>query len=299
LAPLIELDFEIRKGKMAEAGFFEGARSPVDDGSLSSGRPSVGEAGAIEFNGVAHRYGPVSGGTEAVSEFSAKIASGSLVCLLGPSGCGKSTLLNVLAGFERPTSGKVLVGGREVEGPGPDRGVVFQEPNLLPWRKALANITLGPELAGRPKKEFMAKAEKFIELTGLSGFEGHAPHELSGGMRQRVALARAWIGEPPILVMDEPFGALDAQTRISMQELLVDLWDKTGATILFVTHDVDEALFLADRVLIMSARPGRLALDLSSPLPRPRIYESLVVDPRYAEMKREILLALRHGDYVI
>jgi NitT/TauT family transport system ATP-binding protein len=259
----------------------------------------VGPEGAIEFIGISHRYGGRGAGTEAVAEFTASVAPGSLVCLLGPSGCGKSTLLNILAGFHRPTGGRVLVGGRPVERPGPDRGVVFQEPNLLPWRKVLGNITLGPDLAGRPRRESLAKARRFVELTGLSGFEGHAPYELSGGMRQRVALARAWISEPPIMVMDEPFGALDAQTRIAMQELLLDVWGQTGATIVFVTHDVDEALFLADRVMVLTPRPGRLARDIASPLERPRRYERLVVDPRFARLKREIILAMRHPDYSI
>jgi NitT/TauT family transport system ATP-binding protein len=177
--------------------------------------------------------------------------------------------------------------------------VVFQEANLLPWRKVIENITFGPDLAGRPKKETKRQARRFIELTGLSGFENHAPYELSGGMKQRVALARAWISEPPILVMDEPFGALDAQTRIDMQELLVNVWEKTGSTILFVTHDVDEALFLADRILVMTPRPGRLANDIPSPLERPRVYENLVVNPKYAHLKQEILLAMRRPDYVI
>jgi NitT/TauT family transport system ATP-binding protein len=207
--------------------------------------------------------------------------------------------LNVLAGFEKPTSGRVLVDGREISKPGPDRGIVFQEANLLPWRKVLANITMGPDLAGRPKKETKLKAKRFIQLTGLSGFENHAPYELSGGMKQRVALARAWISEPPILVMDEPFGALDAQTRIDMQELLVGVWEKTGSTILFVTHDVDEALFLADRILVMTPRPGRLAKDIPWPMERPRVYENLVVNPEYAALKREILLAMRRPDYNI
>lgn len=273
----------------------------LDDGSLSSPRKAAGPEGAVEFEAVSHRYGDSfhGGGTEAVADFSARIEPGSLVCLLGPSGCGKSTLMNILAGFDKPTGGRVLVGGREVAKPGPDRGVVFQEPNLLPWRKVLANITLGLDLAGLPKKEAKAKARKFVKLTGLQGFERHAPYELSGGMRQRVALARAWIGEPPIMVMDEPFGALDAQTRISMQELLLDVWEKTGSTILFVTHDVDEALFLADRVMVMTPRPGRLGIDLESPLERPRVYEQLVVDPRFSALKREILLAMRQPDYII
>ncbi|MDR1049843.1 MAG: ABC transporter ATP-binding protein [Deltaproteobacteria bacterium] len=279
----------------------------LDDGSLSAPLGAADAGASVVFENVGHTY-PLNGrgrgrgrgrGTEAVQDFSASLAPGSLVCLLGPSGCGKSTILNILAGFERPTKGRVLVGGREVAGPGPDRGVVFQEPNLLPWRRVVENITLGPDLAGKSKAGTLAAARRYLELTGLEGFENHAPYELSGGMRQRVALARAWISEPPILVMDEPFGALDAQTRITMQELLVSIWEKTGSTILFVTHDVDEALFLADRILIISPRPGRLALDVPSPLPRPRTYESLVVDPVHARLKREILLAMRQPDWVI
>ncbi|MDR2442556.1 MAG: ABC transporter ATP-binding protein [Deltaproteobacteria bacterium] len=281
---------------------FSNEAIPVDDGSFSPSTKPPNPGGGIEFINVGHIYGNHKRGstnTEAVAEFSVSIKPGSLVCLLGPSGCGKSTLLNILAGFEKPSLGQVLVGGKKVSGPGPDRGVVFQEPNLLPWRKVIANITLGPDLAGRPKKETLAKARRFIELTGLSGFETYAPYELSGGMKQRVALARAWISEPPIMVMDEPFGALDAQTRISMQELLVDVWEKTGSTIVFVTHDVDEALFLADRILVMTPRPGRLSKDIISPLARPRIYESLVVNSDYAMMKREILLAMRKPEYYI
>ncbi|MDR1111517.1 MAG: ABC transporter ATP-binding protein [Deltaproteobacteria bacterium] len=272
----------------------------LDDGSLAQAR-RPGQDPAISFDGVSHRYPDRRDGrgTEAIADFTADIAPGALVCLLGPSGCGKSTLLNVLSGFEKPSGGRVLVDGLPVLGPGPDRGVVFQEPNLLPWRTVLGNITLGPDLAGRPREQTLRAARRLIGLTGLTGFERHAPYELSGGMRQRVALARAWISGPPILAMDEPFGALDAQTRISMQELLVDIWGGTGSTILFVTHDVDEALFLADRIMILGPRPGRLAKDISSPLPRPRIYENLVVDPVYAGLKRDILLSLRQPDYSI
>jgi NitT/TauT family transport system ATP-binding protein len=273
----------------------------LNDGSFGPPEKPANKGSSIEFESVWHSYPGRHKvkGTEAVTDFSVSIEQGSLVCLLGPSGCGKSTLLNILAGFEKPTKGRVLVDGKEVSKPGPDRGMVFQESNLLPWRKVIANITMGPDLAGSPKKETKTKARRFIQLTGLAGFENHAPYELSGGMKQRVALARAWISEPPILVMDEPFGALDAQTRISMQELLVDIWGKTGSTILFVTHDVDEALFLADRILVMTPRPGRLANDIPSPLERPRIYENMVVNPKYALLKQEILLAMRHPDYEI
>jgi NitT/TauT family transport system ATP-binding protein len=250
---------------------------------------------------VSHYYpGPRDRGrVETIAGFSLEVAAGSFVCLLGPSGCGKSTLLNLAAGFERPRAGRVLVDGVEVAGPGPDRGVVFQEPNLLPWRKVIDNITLGPDLAGKPRAQSRAAARKFIELTGLDGFERHAPYELSGGMRQRVGLARAWITEPPVLLMDEPFGALDAQTRLSMQELLISIWMQTRATVLFVTHDVDESLFLADRIVVITPRPGRIRQDAPVPFPRPRDYESLIVDPAYAVLKRNILHAVRYAEYEI
>jgi NitT/TauT family transport system ATP-binding protein len=212
---------------------------------------------------------------------------------LGPSGCGKSTVLNLIAGFEKPSAGRVLVDGKSVTGPGADRGVVFQEPLLLPWRNVLDNVTLGSQLAGRLDAQALAKARHYLHLTGLDGFEQHATYELSGGMRQRVALARAWMVEPLVLLMDEPFGALDAQTRLSMQELLIDIWNEARTTVLFVTHDVEEALFLADRVLVMSARPGRIIEDLAVPFARPRDYESLIREPRFASLKQTILHTVR------
>jgi NitT/TauT family transport system ATP-binding protein len=256
---------------------------------------------SIVFDRVFHQYQATNSQevTEAVTDFSMSITKESFVCLLGPSGCGKTTILNLLAGFEKPTRGEILVEGKKVLGPGPDRGVVFQESNLLPWKKVLDNITLGPDLAGKLKSETIKKAEKFIELTGLKGFEKHAPYELSGGMRQRVALARAWISEPPILVMDEPFGALDAQTRLSMQELLIKIWMTTKATVLFVTHDVEEAIFLADRIIIMTPRPGSIWDDLLVPFSRPRKYEDLILEPGFTEIKHSILQAMRHPEYEI
>ncbi|MDR2076093.1 MAG: ABC transporter ATP-binding protein [Desulfovibrio sp.] len=264
--------------------------------------PAAGTGGGrVVFDRIAHSFSVGNGEspTEAIADFSLEMEEGSFVCLLGPSGCGKSTLLNLLAGFDRPSSGRVLVGGRPVLRPGPDRGIVFQEANLLPWRNVLENITLGPELAGRPREETFAAARRFIRLTGLEGFESHAPYELSGGMRQRVALARAWITEPPILLMDEPFGALDAQTRLSMQELLVSILEVTGATVLFVTHDVDEALFLADVIVVMTPRPGRIRQTLVPPFPRPRRYERLLLNPAFTELKHDILQAIRRPEYEI
>lgn len=268
------------------------ARNPEDENN---------SAGHVLIDGVSHSFPGGKGGsvTQAVVDFSLDIDAGSFVCLLGPSGCGKSTLLNLVAGFERPEKGRILVGGRPVTGPGPDRGIVFQGANLLPWRSVLKNITLGPELAGRAREETLTAAHRFIKLTGLEGFENHAPYELSGGMRQRVALARAWITEPPILLMDEPFGALDAQTRLSMQELLTSIRQITGATVFFVTHDVDEALFLADKIVVMTPRPGRIRQEIPVPFPRPREYERVILDPAYVTLKHDILCAIREPCYEI
>ena len=231
--------------------------------------------------------------TEVLRGISLALAPGEFVCLLGPSGCGKSTILNLVAGFERPTRGSVVIDEREVGGPGPDRGIVFQQPTLFPWLSVQDNVTFGPRMAGVPEKAHRAEAERYLRLVGLRGFERHATWELSGGMRQRVALARAWLPNPEILLMDEPFAALDAQTRLMMQELLVSVWQETGTTILFVTHDVDEALYLADRVLVMSARPGRIVDEAIVPFHRPREIDSLVADPQFGMLKQRILHTVR------
>jgi NitT/TauT family transport system ATP-binding protein len=221
------------------------------------------------------------------------VGDGEFVCLLGPSGCGKSTVLNLVAGFEDPDSGSLQQDGRPIIGPSPERGMVFQQPTLFPWLTVLENVTFGPRMAGKPASEYRPQAERYLRLVGLQGFEHHAIWQLSGGMRQRVALARAWLSNPEVLLMDEPFGALDAQTRLMMQELLISLWQQTGTTILFVTHDVDEALLLADRVLVMSARPGIVREELRVPFARPRSIENLVTDTEYASLKRRILHTVR------
>jgi len=217
--------------------------------------------------------------TAVLDHVSLHVETGEFVCLLGPSGCGKSTILNLVAGFEQPDSGRVLLNGQPVAGPGPERGMVFQQ--------------LGPRMAGSDQAVWQAEAERYLQLVGLQDFAGHYPWQLSGGMRQRAALARAWLPQPQTLLMDEPFGALDAQTRLVMQELLTDIWQRTGTTILFVTHDVDEALFLADRVLVMSARPGRIRASFSVPFARPRSPEELLTNPAYSQLKREVLHIVR------
>ncbi len=198
------------------------------------------------------------------------VEDGEFVCLLGPSGCGKSTLLNIVAGFLMPTEGRAILDGAEVTGPGRDRGVVFQEQALFPWFRVGQNVEFGPKMAGVPRAERARIADRYLDLVGLRPFRAAFPKELSGGMKQRVAIARALANDPKILLMDEPFGALDAQNRRLMQDELTKIWTATGKTILFVTHAIEESLLLADRVVVMSARPGRIKAVLPVPLARPR-----------------------------
>jgi len=220
------------------------------------------------------------------------VAEAEFASLLGPSGCGKSTLLNIAAGFELPSEGRALFRGESILRPGPERAVVFQEPALFPWLSVLDNITFSPRLAGRPRREYLPIAEEFVRLVGLAGFERHYPAELSGGMKQRVGIARVLIMEPTVLLMDEPFGALDSQTRSLMQELVLRLWEQFHQTVLFITHDVDEALLLSDTVHVMTARPGRIKQRLRIQLPRPRTVD-LVTSAEFNDYKRELMTAIR------
>lgn len=213
--------------------------------------------------------------TVAVSNTSAEIQPGEFVCLLGPSGSGKSTLLNAVAGFITPTKGHITIDGETIDAPGPDRGMVFQQHSLFPWKTVLQNIAFGPRISGRGDGAPLREARAFLEMIGLSKYADSYPKELSGGMQQRVGIARALANYPSVLLMDEPFGALDSQTRAMMQENLVNIWREFGTTVLFVTHDVDEAVFLADRVLIMSAGPGEIIKEVNIPLPRPRSPETV------------------------
>lgn len=249
----------------------------------------------IQIQGVHKHFAqPGKGDSQQVlSDVSLELQHGEFVCLLGASGCGKSTLLNLVAGFEQPDGGRLLCDGRPITGPGPERGMVFQQPTLFPWLTVRQNVGFGPRMAGLRAADYAARAEEFLRLVGLADFADHHPWQLSGGMRQRAALARAWLPEPEILLMDEPFGALDAQTRLAMQELLTGIWQHKRTTILFVTHDVDEALFLADRVVLLSSRPGRIRQELQVPFERPRSFEDLVADPRFGALKRDILHVLR------
>lgn len=228
-----------------------------------------------------------------LEDISLSLQKGEFVVLLGPSGCGKSTILNLVAGFNQPDSGRVLCGEEPVRQPGPSRGMIFQQPNLFPWLSVLDNVTFGPRLGKHNRDKVNAQAREWLARVGLRGFENHAPWQLSGGMKQRVALARAWLPGPEVLLLDEPFGALDAQTRLMMQELLRNAWLATETTLLFVTHDVEEALFLADRILIMSAKPGKIVEELTLPFGRERDIENLAAHPLYSEIKQHVLHRVR------
>lgn len=221
------------------------------------------------------------------------VFQGEFLCLLGPSGCGKSTLLNLLAGFDQPDHGQLWLDDQPITAPDPSRGMVFQQPNLFPWLTVLDNITFGPRMQGQSATQYLPQARHYLRQIGLEPYANHYPWQLSGGMRQRVALARAWLPGPEVLLMDEPFGALDAQTRLLMQELLNRIWSYTGTTIVFVTHDVDEALFLADRIVMLAAHPGRIREIIKVPFARPRTPDALLSDPDYAIAKRQILQILR------
>ena len=221
-----------------------------------------------------------------------EVGHGEFLSLVGPSGCGKSTFLNVLLGLLRPDQGDLQLGGKKITGPGYERAMVFQEFGLLPWRTVLANIELGMELKGMPVSTRRQRSNELTNLVGLRGFEHHYPHELSGGMKQRVGLARALATDPEVLLMDEPFAALDAQTRDLMQAELLQIWDRTKKTVIFVTHSIEEAAYLSDRVAVITSRPGRAKKVLDIKLPRPRDYE-MRLSPEFNDIKADIWHSLK------
>jgi NitT/TauT family transport system ATP-binding protein len=249
--------------------------------------------GRIDVRGISIRLGEGAAAFEAVQGLDCQIESGQFVCILGPSGCGKSTLLGALAGHLQPAAGRLQVDGADVHGPSPQRGMVFQQHTLFPWRTVRENVAFGLKMSGVGKAQRLAAADEMLGLVGLEGFAGHWPNQLSGGMQQRVEIARVLINHPRLLLMDEPFGALDALTRMKMQALLLDIWTRIRTTVVFVTHDIDEALFLADRILVMSSRPGRFIEDLRLDFPRPRNTE-LLTSPAFARLKRHCLELLHH-----
>ncbi len=210
-----------------------------------------------------------------------------LITVIGPSGCGKSTLIRIVAGLDEATDGEVLLDGNEVCGPGPDRGMVFQGYTLFPWLTVKRNVMFGLQMVGKSHSSAEAEARQWLDMVGLSKFEESYPHELSGGMKQRVAIARALANEPRILIMDEPFGALDAQTRAQMQSYLLQIWKKVDVTILFITHDLDEACYLADRILVMGSNPGRVIEFIENPVPRPRS-PAQFISPAFLALKKRL-----------
>jgi NitT/TauT family transport system ATP-binding protein len=244
--------------------------------------------GGIAIRGVGKRF--AVGGTEieALHRIDLDIAAGEFVCLIGASGCGKSTLLRLIAGFEQASSGEIVVGGRPVAAPGPERGMVFQDYALFPWMTVRDNIAFGPRQRGLRREEVARVADRFVEMVGLGPFAGRYPHQLSGGMKQRVAIARVLANDADILLMDEPFGALDALTRERLQDELLEIWQRTRVTVVFVTHSVEEAITLSDRVVVMTAGPGRLESIDRVALARPRD----VASPEFNEVRRALTAKL-------
>ena len=245
-------------------------------------------ANILTVRGVERRFDT----TLALQATNLDVAENDFVTILGPSGCGKSTLLRIVAGLDHPTAGKVMLDGRRIEGPGADRGMVFQSYTLFPWLTVLDNVCFGLAERGLPRAQQLDIAHGFLAKVGLKGFDKHYPKQLSGGMQQRTAIARALANDPRMLLMDEPFGALDHQTRELMQELLLGIWEEQRKTVIFVTHDIDEAVFMGSRVLVMSARPGRIKLDREVAIPHPRHY-SIKTTPVFSELKAELTEQVR------
>ena len=248
----------------------------------------------LSIRGIGRTFAGVGGRTPtlALQPTSVEVADNDFITILGPSGCGKSTLLRIIAGLDTPTVGQVLLDGQPVTGPGADRGMVFQSYTLFPWLTVHQNICFGLREKRMPVAQQHEIAARFIAEVGLSGFEAHFPKQLSGGMQQRVALARALANDPKILLLDEPFGALDNQTRALMQELLLSIWELHRKTVLFVTHDIDEAIFMANRCAVFSARPGRIKNELAIDLPYPRHY-TVKTTPRFSELKAQVTEDIR------
>jgi NitT/TauT family transport system ATP-binding protein len=247
----------------------------------------------LMLKGLAKTYfDPYAGAhVTAVHDVSLEVRQGEFVSIVGPSGCGKTTLVNMIAGFIPLSGGEILIDGRAVSGPGPDRGVVFQSFALFPWKSVLDNVAFGPRMRGLPKAECQQIAREYLQLVGLAHAEGRYPTDLSGGMQQRVGVARALANKPDVLLMDEPFASVDAQTRMTLQEELTRIWLERRPTIVFITHDVEEAVFLADRVVVLSK--GRVLSEVAVPLPRPRAWDALMEDPQFKAVAAKVLQQVR------
>jgi NitT/TauT family transport system ATP-binding protein len=254
------------------------------------------QAAAIEVVDLSHIYEGREGQVPALEDISLTVGAGRFTVIVGPSGCGKTSLLMMMAGLRQQTAGSILCGGKPITGPDPNRvGVVFQEASLFPWLTALDNIEFPLSIRHAPREERRRRAEAMLNLVGLKGFGTRYPHELSGGMKQRVSIARGLVQDPPVLLMDEPFAALDEQTRMTMGHELLRIWDETAKTVVFVTHSLTEAVYLADEVLVMSARPGRLIDRIDITLPRPRTYEMMATDV-FGRLRDRIWQQIRKTD---
>jgi len=258
----------------------------------SLGAASRPAAAKLVVQGVSKRFGQGPDAVWALRPIDIAVGAGEFLAIVGPSGCGKSTLLNIVAGFETPTSGRILLDEKPIAGPGPERGVVFQQGALFTWMSVLDNVAFGPRALGKGAAEARDIARKYIELVGLTGFEKRYPYELSGGMQQRVGIARALANEPEVLLMDEPFAALDQQTRELLQEEIRNIWRRTGKTILWITHSIEEALFLATHIVVMTARPGRVKAAFASSFSR-EADPLIATTPLFTEAKRTIVALLR------
>lgn len=257
--------------------------------------PPSGAAPLIHFVGVDHEYASRDGQVKALEDVNLSIAEGQFVSIVGPSGCGKTTLMMAIGGFVRLSSGTLRVADQPVDGPDPSRAVVFQADSVFPWRTVVHNIEYGPQMRGVPASARRAEAQQLIDRVGLTGFEKRYPRDLSGGMRKRVDIARAYANNPRILLMDEPFGSVDAITRDALQADLLRLWETERTTVVFVTHDIEEAILLGDRVVVMSGRPGRVIADIDVPFPRPRDPQALRTDADFVALRAELNDLLDHS----
>jgi len=253
---------------------------------------SAERGGHIALRNLAVRFDSAAAPIEAVTQTSLDVKPDEFVTVIGPSGCGKSTLLNVVAGFVQPSCGDALLDGAPITRPGADRGVVFQQYSLFPWMSVRKNVEFGLKMRGLPPSQCHSTARTLLHLAGLLSFENHYPDQLSGGMKQRVGIVRALATSPRVLLMDEPFGALDAQTRVVMQEILTNMWQRFRISVLFITHDIEEAIFLSDRIYVMTARPGRVKAEITVPLARPRSPE-MMASPAFLALKAELKQLIR------
>jgi NitT/TauT family transport system ATP-binding protein len=259
---------------------------------MSADTTTAARSGHVQICDVSVRFGRKGQTTEAVSRVSLDIRPGEFVSIIGPSGCGKSTLLNIVAGFIQPSEGQALLDGKSIGGPGADRGVVFQQYSLFPWMTVRKNVEFGLRMKGLGQNQRETAARSLLGMTGLLAFENHYPDQLSGGMKQRVGIVRALATSPQVMLMDEPFGALDSQTRMVMQEILTNMWQQLQLSVLFITHDIEEAIFLSEKVYVMTARPGRIKAEIPIPLPRPRTPE-MTASPTFQALVRQLKALIR------